>query len=137
MSARRRTWWIPERLLLPPAPRDPAARAAWDGLNSGDRANLARCLSTGTLPENPEDRDLVRALANARVATAWRPRAGAVVLGWLVLMTVWGFGRAQYGGLAVPALAAGLAGGAVAAAVAWRQVQRRLRASRRLADPRH
>lgn len=55
----------------------------------------------------------------------WRGRAAAVVLGWLVLMTVWGFGRALHGGLAPVELTIGLVGGTVATVVAWRRADRR------------
>lgn len=46
-------------------------------------------------------------------------RVVAVVLGWLVLMTVWGFGRAWHGGMAPVELGIGVLAGGVAAAVAW------------------
>lgn len=52
-------------------------------------------------------------------------RVGAVVLGWLVLMTVWGFGRAWHGGWAPVELAIGLVGGTAAAVRAWRRAGRR------------
>lgn len=48
-------------------------------------------------------------------------RLGAVLLGWLVLMTIWGFGRAWHGGLAPVELVIGLVVGTVAAVVAWRR----------------
>lgn len=51
-------------------------------------------------------------------------RIGAVVLGWLVLMTIWGFGRAWHGGLAPVELALGLLAGVVAAVVAWPRERR-------------
>lgn len=54
-----------------------------------------------------------------------RGRAGAVVLGWLVLMTVWGFGRAWHGGAAPVELAIGLVGGTVATVAVWRRAGRR------------
>lgn len=47
-------------------------------------------------------------------------RAAAVVLGWLVLMTVWGFGRAWHGGLAPVELGIGLVAGIAVTVVAWR-----------------
>jgi hypothetical protein len=56
-------------------------------------------------------------------------RVGAVVLGWLVLMTVWGFGRAWHGGLAPVELTIGLVAGTATTVVAWRRAARRDRAS--------
>jgi hypothetical protein len=50
-----------------------------------------------------------------------RGRVAAVVLGWLVLMTIWGFGRAWHGGLAPMELAVGLLAGTAAAVTAWRR----------------
>lgn len=50
-----------------------------------------------------------------------RRRAAAVVLGWLVLMTIWGFGRAWHGGVAPVELAVGLAAGTITTLVAWRR----------------
>jgi hypothetical protein len=55
------------------------------------------------------------------------PRAGggtarrvvAVVLGWLVLMTVWGFGRAWHGGWAPVELVVGLVGAVATTIAAW------------------
>ena len=54
-----------------------------------------------------------------------RGRVAAVVLGWLVLMTVWGFGRAWHGGLAPVELALGLLAGTITAVLAWRRAARR------------
>lgn len=51
-------------------------------------------------------------------------RVAAVVLGWLVLMTVWGFGRAWHGGLAPVELIVGLVGGTTTSIVAWRRGDR-------------
>lgn len=48
-------------------------------------------------------------------------RVMAVVLGWLVLMTIWGFGRAWHGGLAPIELGIGLVAGTAVAALAWRR----------------
>lgn len=126
----------PARLLLPPAPRDPETRAAWDARDLDDRLRLARHVATGTDPGSDPDRALVRAVAAARVATGWRLRVGAVVFGWLVLMTVWGFGRAQRGDEAVGELAIGLVGGLAAGIAAWRAGSRRLRVARDTADGR-
>lgn len=56
-----------------------------------------------------------------------RGRVTAVVLGWLVLMTVWGFGRAWHGGWAPVELAVGLLAGAITTILAWRRADRRHR----------
>lgn len=50
-----------------------------------------------------------------------RRRAAAVVLGWLVLMTIWGFGRSWHGGLAPVELTVGLVAGTVTTVAAWRR----------------
>ena len=130
MDSTRRT---PTRLLLPPPPRDPDARTAWQGRDLDDRLRLARCATVGTDPGDDQDRALVRAVAAARVATGWRLRVGAVVFGWLVLMTVWGFGRAQRGDEAAVELVIGLVGGLAAGTAAWRAGSRRLRVAREVA----
>lgn len=52
-------------------------------------------------------------------------RLGALLLGWLVLMTIWGFGRAWHGGSAPVELAVGLVAGTIAAVIAWRRDDRR------------
>lgn len=64
--------------------------------------------------------DVLRRLARRapRGGTVAR-RVMAVVLGWLVLMTIWGFGRAWHGGLAPVELTIGLVAGAGATVIAW------------------
>lgn len=52
-------------------------------------------------------------------------RVGAVVLGWLVLMAIWGFGRAWHGGWAPVELTIGLVAGTTVGALAWRRAGRR------------
>ena len=47
-----------------------------------------------------------------------------MVLGWLVLMTVWGFGRAWHGGVAPVELTIGLVAGGLVTAFAWRRAGR-------------
>lgn len=81
------------------------------------------------------DSPVVLALLQRRIATAWRLRAAAVGLGWLVLMTVWGFGRAQTGVTVGPWLYAGTILGVSVASMQWRRVSGRLQAWRtRLAE---
>ena len=78
--------------------------------------------------------DLVAALARRRLDTMWRLRVGSVVLGWLVLMTVWGYGRASTGETVSTWLWLGLGGAVVAAGLHARATSRRARRWRRLAD---
>ncbi len=118
---------LPERWLLPPPPSDARLRARWQAHPFSERRRLARVSVDPALAEDCDDPELVRALAAARVATAWRGHAMAVLLGWLVLMTVWGFGRS-----AAPASAGvfgvvGLVGGLVAGVAAAASVRRRTR----------
>lgn len=87
---------LPERWLLPPAPREPELAARWHDLPFDRRRSLAHVGpdDVAALPE--ADRAVVAGLARARLATSWRLLLGAPVLGWLVLMTIWGFGRSTY-----------------------------------------
>jgi hypothetical protein len=130
MDPRRRSL-LPERVLLPPAPREPALAERWSALPFEERRRLAHAATRGRIPSgdtrDPEA-ELVRALARARVATAWRLQVAALLLGWLVLMTVWGFGRSTFPGDEDRWLVAGLLLGAAvwttAAVVARRRVGR-------------
>jgi hypothetical protein len=132
MEARRRTL-VPERLLLPPAPRDPELAARWVELPFDERRRLALAATGGTggtggtAPSSPDDRELVAAVARARVATGWRLQVAAVVLGWLVLMTVWGFGRSTFPAHEDRWLVAGLTLGAVVWALGAVVARRRIR----------
>jgi hypothetical protein len=133
MDPRRRSL-VPERLLLPPAPREPAAAARWAELPFDERRQLALA-ATGHHHRHREDpdEDLVRALARARVATGWRLQVAAAVLGWLVLMTIWGFGRSTFPAdgdrWLVGGLVLGVAVWLVGAVVARRRVRRAARLS--------
>jgi hypothetical protein len=135
MDPRRRTL-LPERLLLPPAPRDPDLAARWRSLPFERRRALALHAVRGGTPTvgGPQDRELVRALAEARVATAWRLQVSALVLGWLVLMTVWGFGRSTFpadeGRWRLGGLVLGAVVWVAAAVLARRRVRRAARAVR-------
>ncbi len=84
---------LPERWLLPPAPREDDLAARWRALPFDHRRRLAhvRPAEVASLPG--EDAAVVGGLARSRLRTSWRLLAGAPLLGWLVLMTVWGFGR--------------------------------------------
>jgi hypothetical protein len=133
MDPRRRSL-VPERLLLPPAPREPEAAARWAELPFEERRQLALA-AMGHRPRGGEEPDdgLVRALARARVATGWRLQVAAAVLGWLVLMTIWGFGRSTFpadeGRWLVGGLVLGVVVWFVGAVVARRRVRRAARLS--------
>jgi hypothetical protein len=136
MDPRRRSL-LPERVLLPPAPRDPDLAARWATLPFARRRQLAVAALRGAAPTAdaaPEDTELVRALARARVATGWRLQVAALVLGWLVLMTIWGFGRSTFPEHGARWQAAGLLVGglvwALAALLARRRIHRARQATR-------
>ena len=96
MSDARRRRGVPDRWLLPPEPAGSQLRARWRELDFERRRALAR-VGPEELPGRPaHERQLVVGLARRRLATAWRLLAGAPLLGWFVLMTVWGFGRSTY-----------------------------------------
>jgi hypothetical protein len=137
----RRELPIPRRLLLPPAPTGGHGES-WADLGFEEQRRLAARLdgdhpnagaAAGSMPAADEDL-LLRALARRRLDTLWRLRAGSVVLGWLVLMTVWGYGRASTGQTVSGWLWLGLAGGVVAAGFRARTTSHRARRWRRLAD---
>jgi len=71
------------------------------------------------------DDALARLLRRVPSPTRTTARIGAVVLGWLVLMTIWGWGRAVHGDMAPRELVIGLLAGSVAALIAWRRASRR------------
>jgi hypothetical protein len=123
---------LPERWLLPPAPREPELAARWTTLPFDHRRGLThvRPAEVASLPD--EDATLVGGLARSRLRTSWRLLASAPLLGWLVLMTVWGFGRSTAPHAEQAWLLAGLAlGAAVWLAVSiW--VAGRLRRARRI-----
>jgi hypothetical protein len=129
----RRRALVPERLLLPPPPREPALRSRWQGLDFERRRRLALASQRGVDDLGPQDARLARELARVRVATAWRLQAAAVVFGWLMLMTLWGFGRSTYPAQVGWWLAAGLAAGGVVWLVAARAARARTRRARRVA----
>jgi hypothetical protein len=123
---------VPDRLLLPPPPREPELAAHWHDAEFDERRRWAG-LDVGDLAELPtRDVEMAAGLARARLATSWRLLAAAPVLGWLVLMTVWGFGRSTYPGQAQAWLLAGAALGAIAWTVAAVRAAGRLRRARQL-----
>lgn len=153
---------VPERLLLPPGPREAALARRWAALPFETRRRLARAsLGDPAAPRSdagtartgesgdagrdgepataaPEEAELVTALARARVRTGWRLQVGALVWGWLVLMTLWGFGRSTFPDHEAAWLAGGLAAGGlvwVTAAVAAHRRVARARAVASSADP--
>lgn len=89
----RRRRGIPDRWLLPPAPREAVTRAHWRAVPFEQRRRLAATPPDEVAGRTSMERAVIADLARTRIATAWRLFAAALVLGWLVLMTVWGFGR--------------------------------------------
>jgi hypothetical protein len=137
MDPRRRSL-LPERVLLPPAPRDPDLAARWAALPFERRRRLALSALRGTAPATDvtgTDAELVRALAEARVATRWRLQVAALVLGWLVLMTIWGFGRSTFPTDETRWQLAGLVAGALVWALAAVLARRRVRRARTAIRP--
>jgi hypothetical protein len=130
----RRRSLVPDRLLLPPAPREPALAARWRELPFDEQRRLGAAATTGDLDLPDHDLELVRGLARARVATAWRLQLSALVLGWLVLMTIWGFGRSTFPADEDAWQLAGLLTGAIAWAVAAVAARRRVRRAARVAE---
>jgi hypothetical protein len=130
----RRRSLVPDRLLLPPAPRDPALARRWRELPFEDQRRLGAAATTGALDLPDDEDELVRGLARARMATAWRLQLSALVLGWLVLMTIWGFGRSTFPADEDAWLVAGLVAGASAWVLAALAARRRVRRAARVAD---
>jgi hypothetical protein len=131
---RRRRSLIPDRLLLPPAPRDPALARRWQELPFDEKRRLGAAATTGALDLPADEQLLVGGLARARVSTAWRLQLSALVLGWLVLMTIWGFGRSTFPADEDAWFVAGLATGALAWALAAVAARRRVRRASGVAD---
>lgn len=125
-SARR---GVPERFTLPPAPREPVSTARWHGLGPSGRRDLARRLARPqrVADADPDHLPLLADLAATRLATAWRLHVAALVLGWLLFMTFWGFGRSSHPAAVDAWRTAGLVVGVVASAVALGLVRRHLR----------
>jgi hypothetical protein len=125
---------LPERWLLPPPPREAEAAKRWEALPFDERRRLARVDAATLGEQDPDDRQLVGALARARLATSWRLLAAAPVLGWLVLMTVWGFGRSTAPAAAGTYLLWGIGLGAITWFVVALAAARRLRRARKVAS---
>lgn len=121
---------LPERWLLPPAPRDEPAASRWQSLPFGQRRELARTGPDGVSELEPWEREVVAGLSRSRLRTRWRLMAAAPALGWLVLMAVWGFGRSTYPQAGGNWLLAGLALGAATWFVAAVAAAHRLRRTR-------
>jgi hypothetical protein len=137
MDPRRRSL-LPERVLLPPAPREPDLATRWAALPFERRRRLALTALRGTAPAadvTGTDAELVRALAEARVATGWRLQVAALVLGWLVLMTIWGFGRSTFPADETRWQLAGLVAGALVWALGAGLARRRIRRARTAIRP--
>jgi hypothetical protein len=134
MADRRRRAPVPERLLLPPPPQDPRLRERFTSLSFERRRELARASQDPAADPADDEARLVVALAQARVASRWRPQVAAVVFGWLMLMTLWGFGQSTYPDREPAWLAAGLAAGGVVWLVAARAAARRVGRARAVAE---
>lgn len=130
MVDRRARRGLPERWALPPAPRDEPGASRWAELPFDRRRALARVRAGEVDALDPDDREVVAALQRARLATRWRLLAAAPVLGWLVLMTVWGFGRSSYPEAEGTWLLAAIVLGAIAWFVAALGAAARLRRAR-------
>lgn len=128
--------YVPERWLLPPAPRERDLRARWRELSFDRRHALATAVGRSdadaldpTLTAAIADRDLravVAGLIDARLATGWRLHVTAVFVGWLVLMTIWGFGRSSMPTSAATFLVVGLVAGSATALSLLRGARHRL-----------
>jgi hypothetical protein len=123
---------LPERWLLPPAPREADLAARWRALPFERRRRLAHVHPAEVASLTGEDAAVVGGLARARLATSWRLLAGAPLLGWLVLMTVWGFGRSTAPDAEQAWLLAGLALGAAVWLLAAVRTAGGLRRTRRI-----
>jgi hypothetical protein len=134
MADRRRRALVPERLLLPPPPQDPRLRERFEALPFERRRELARASQDPAAGPAGDEARLVVGLAEARVASRWRPQAAAVVLGWLMLMTLWGFGQSTYPDSEPAWLAAGLVAGGIVWLVAARAAARRVGRARAVVD---
>lgn len=124
---------VPDRLLLPPAPRDPDLAARWVDLPFEERRRLGHASLQGTAGYTDADARLVVGLARTRVATGWRLQVAALVWGWLVLMTVWGFGRSSFPDHETAWLAGGLVAGGLVWVAAGVAALRRVRRARAVA----
>ncbi len=94
------------------------------------RRKLARVRADTVDDLDPQDVEVVAALQRARLATRWRLLAAAPVFGWLVVMTLWGFGRSSYPESEGTWLLAGLVLGALGWFVAALAAAARLRRAR-------
>lgn len=112
-----------QRLAGRTGPSDPELARAWRQQPSSHQQRLRRTATDPLAATHLDDglhRDLVAALALDRAERRRRDVAVPVVLGLLVLSTVWGFGRAALPDTAHWFLLAGVATGSVATVVGWR-----------------
>ena len=123
---------LPERWLLPPAPREADLADRWNTLPFDHRRRLAHVRPSEVASLPGEDAAVVGGLARSRLRTSWRLLAGAPLLGWLMLMTVWGFGRSTTPDAERAWLLAGLALGAGVWFLAAVGAAGRLRRARRI-----
>ncbi len=120
---------VPTSWLEPRGPRSGPARERWRELAPDERRELVRrSLTPGDAPG--PDESVVRALAEDLVRSSGRAGATAAFVGWLVLMTLWGFGRSAAPDAAGVFLAVGLVAGAATAVAGVRRARRRSRRAR-------
>lgn len=120
---------VPDRWHEPHRPGDPSLRARWDALPPAERRRVVAQSLRPAASHEVRDRELVRAVAERRVARHRWSLLAAAVVGWLVLMTVWGIGRSGFPDREAWFLTAGLVAGIVTAGVLARgAVRRRVRA---------
>jgi hypothetical protein len=125
MRDHRHSRFVPERWVTPAAPLDARLRARFDALAASEQRAVVAAARDVSAARAAADPELVRALAGAEVQRTGRRLAGAVILGWLVLMTIWGIGRSGFEEQVSLFLVTGLAAGILAAGIAVRSVLHR------------
>lgn len=133
MTARRDS--LLQALAGQRGPGDPSLQPAWERLPPTQRDRLRRTATDPDAALHLHDdlaRDIVRALATARIRRKPWDVAVPVVTALLVLSTVWGFGRAALPDVAGWFLLLGLLGAAATTVVGWRRGARARRRARQV-----
>lgn len=130
---------VPEAWVEPYRPRDPTLRRRWEELGADERRRIVRASVEPAAAARTRHPELVRTVAARRVERHPWTLAAAAVVGWLVLMTVWGIGRsgfpAQEGWFLAAGLGVALAATATIAAGAVRRRRRAREVLERLGRP--